>query len=321
MRTSSPVRVVLLSIAWAFAAATASAQEILYLRNGGRLSFDAPAAGAATATLSTRIPPGEDALLGSFTSAPLDHDVAIGNALGVVFLGTGRPGMDGCARVTMSLARLTGAAKPEIATAELVTSIGPRRKVTDPIILSMTPSAALDVPAGDRLVFDVSVRNECGGDRTVSILYDSLGRPSRVELLMPGASTTTTTTVTSTTTTSTSTLPPTCLETATGLAAVRCRLEAMDAIVRGTSPASLGGAAFAGRLARRIDRTLTFVRAAELVDATPRRISRARRQLARVTAQLARGRSTGRVAPEVGDPLGSLAQGATAGLASFTAGT
>ncbi len=320
MRTSSPVRVFLLSMAWAFAAATASAQEIVYLRGGGELSFDAPAASAVTATLSTRIPPGEDALLGSFASAPLDHDVAIGNALGVVFLGTGRPGMDGCARVTMSLKRLTGGAKPEIASAELVTSIGPRRKVTDPLVLAMTPSAAVDVPAGDRLVFDVSVRNECGGDRTVSILYDSLGRPSRVELLMPGETTTTTTTVSSTTTSSTTTLPPTCLETATGLAAVRCRLEAMDGIVRGTSPASLGGAGFAGRLERRIDRTLTFVRAAELVDATPRRLRKARHQLARVTAQLARGRATGRMAPEVGDPLGSLAQDATTRLASFVAG-
>jgi hypothetical protein len=321
MRTSSRARVVLLSMAWALAAATASAQEILYLRAGGSLSPDAPAAGAVTTTVSTRIPRGEDALLGSFTSAPLDHDVAIGNALGVVFLGTGRPGMDGCARVTMSLLRLTGAAKPEIATAELVTSIGPRRKVTDPVILSMTPSAALVVPAGDRLVFDVSVRNECGGDRTVSILYDSPGRPSRVELMMPGASTTTTTTVTSPTSTTTTTLPPTCLETATGLAAVSCRLEAMDALARGTSPASLGGAAFAGRLERRIDRALTFVRAAELVEATPRRLRKARRQLAHVTAQLARGRSTGRVAPEVGDPLGSLAQDATTRLASFVAGT
>jgi hypothetical protein len=94
----------------------------------------------------------------------------------------------------------------------------------------------------------------------------------------------------------------------------------MDGIVRGTSPASLGGAAFAGRLERHIDRTLTLVRAAELVDATPRRIRQARRQLARVTTQLARGRATGRVAPEVGDPLGSLAQGATSELASFVVG-
>jgi hypothetical protein len=316
MRTSSRARVVLLTtIAWALAAATAGAQEIFYLRAGGVLSPDPPAAGATTVTLSTRIPNGESALLASFTSAPLDHDLVVAEARGVVFLGTGRPGMDGCARVTMSLARLTGAAETAVADGDRVTTIRPRRKVTDPIVVPMTVSDGLVVPSGDRLVFDVRVANECGGERNVSVLYDSLGRASRLELVVSGATTTTTTTTTSTTT-----LPATCLDTATGIAAVRCRLEAMDVIVRGSSPASLGGAVFAGRLARRIDRALTFVRAAELVEATPRRLRKARRQLVRFGAQLARGRSTGRVAPEVGDPLGSLAQGATSGLSALVVG-
>ena len=316
MRTSSRARVVLLAtITWALAAATASAQEVFYLRAGGVLSETPPAAGATTATLSTRIPRGEDALLASFTSAPLDHDLVVAEARGVVFLGTGRPGMDGCARVTMLLARLTGAAETQVGSGERVTTLRSRRKVTDPIVVPMAVSAGLVVPAGDRLVFDVRVANECGGERNVSALYDSIGRASRLELVVPGVTTTTTTTSTTTTT-----LPVTCLDTATGIAAVRCRLEAMDAIIRGSSPASLGGPVFAGRLARRIDRALTFVRAAELVEATPRRLRKARRQLLRFGAQLARGRSTGRVAPEVGDPLGSLAQGATAGLQTLATG-
>src|SRR5262249_53420404 len=88
MRTSSRARVVLLmTIAWALAAATASAQEIFYLRAGSVLSPASPPAGAATASLSTRIPRGEDALLASFTSAPLDHDLVVSAARGVVFLG------------------------------------------------------------------------------------------------------------------------------------------------------------------------------------------------------------------------------------------
>ena len=316
MRTSSRARVVLLTtIAWALAAATASAQEIFYLRAGGVLSPDAPPAGATTASISTRIPSGENALLASFTSAPLDHDLVVSDARGVVFMGTGRPGMDGCARVGMSLTRLAGAAETQIADGERVTTLRPRRKVTDPIVVPMAISDGLVVPAGDRLVFDVRVGNECGGERNVSVLYDSFGRASRLELVVAGATTTTTTTTSTTTT-----LPATCLDTATGIAAVRCRLEAMDAIVRGSSPASLGGPVVAGRLSRRIDRALPFVRAAELVEATPRRLRKARRQLVRFTTQLARGRSTGRVAPEVGDPLGSLAQGATAGLQALVGG-
>jgi hypothetical protein len=315
MRTSSRARVVVLTIAWALAAATASAQEVFYLRAGGVLSPDAPAAGATTVTLSTRIPSGESALLASFTSAPLDHDLVVAETRGVVFLGTGRPGMDGCAHVTMSLVRLTGAAETQVATGDRVTTIRPRRKVSDPIVVPMAIADGLVVPSGDRLVFDVRVANECGGERNVSVLYDSLGRPSRLELVVSGVTTTTTTSTSSTTT-----LPATCLDTATGIAAVRCRLEAMDTIVRGTSPASLGGVVFAGRLARKIDRALTFVRAAELVEATPRRLRKARRQLVRFAVQLGRGRSTGRVAPEVGDPLGSLAQGATAGLQILVGG-
>jgi hypothetical protein len=78
MRTSSRARIVLLTtIAWALAAATASAQEIFYLRAGGVLSPDSPAAGATTVTLSTRIPSGENALLASFTSALHDHLVIL----------------------------------------------------------------------------------------------------------------------------------------------------------------------------------------------------------------------------------------------------
>jgi len=69
------------------------------------------------------------------------------------------------------------------------------------------------------LVFDVRVQNQCGGERRVSILYDSIGRASAVELYAPGATTSTTVTTTTTVagnTTTTATLPPTCLETATG---------------------------------------------------------------------------------------------------------
>ena len=316
MRTSSHVRVVLLAtFAWVLAAATASAQGVFYLRSGSLLSVEAPAAGSATATLATRIPAGEDFLLATFSSAPLDHDIVVGDARGVVFLGTGRPGMDGCARVTMTLARLTGAAQSMVATGAAVTTIRPRRKVTEPIIVPMALADTLVAASGDRLVFQVRVRNECGGERNVSVLYDSVGRASRVELVMVGATTTTTSTTTTTTT-----IPQTCLDTATGIAGVRCRLEAVDVIIRGTSPASLGGPRFAARLSRKIERALTFVRAAELVEATPRRLRKARRQVARFLTQVARGRGNGRVAPDVGDSLSGLAQGAASGLDALVAG-
>ena len=323
MRTFSRVCVVFSSLfVWALAAATASAQDVLYLRAGAVLSATPPAAGATTAVISKTLPAGEDALLGSFASEPFDHEVVLGQVRSLVYLGTGRPGMDGCAVVTTSLVRLTGQAQSTVASGTLETSILPRRQVIDPIVVPMPLVDPLVAAAGDRVIFEVRVANQCGGERRLVLLYDSVGRASAVELYAPGAttSTTTTTLVGETTSTSTTTLPPTCLETATGLALVRCRLETMDGIIRGSSPAMLGGPRFKRRLERRIDRALTSVRAAELIEATPRRVRKGRRQVVRFLAQLSRGQGNGRVAREVGDPLAVLAQGAMSGLDAILVG-
>ena len=310
MRTSPRARIVLLlTFGWVLAATAASAQDVYYLRSGGLLSPTPPPAGSATVIQTTSVPSGQDRLLGSFTSTPLDHDVTAAEARGIVYIGTGRPGMDGCARVTMSLVRQTGASQVDVAKGTIVTSIRSRKNVTAPIVVPLVIDDPLVAATGDRIVFHVRVANDCGGERNVSILYDSYGRASSVELVVPGVTTTTTST----------TLPATCLDSATGLAAVRCRLEAMDAIVRHTSPAMLGGVRFAARLSRRVDRALTFVRAAEL-QPTPRRLFKSRRQLGRFATLLAHGRSDGRVAAEVGDPLGTLAEGATANLEAFIFG-
>lgn len=306
---------VLGAICWALAATTAGAQETYYLWAGASLSTAAPPAAATTASISVRIPNGEDLLLATFTSPPLDHAITLGEATGVVFLGTGRPGMDGCARVTMSLSRLTGAAQAAVASAAQVTTIHPRRRVDAPIAIPLAVTDPLLASVGDRLVFEVRVGNQCGGERNVSILYGSVGRASRVEVLPSGVTTTSTTTSTTTTT-----LPPSCLGTTTGLPAVRCRLEAMDAIVRSTSPASLGGARFRRRLERRIDRGLTYVRAAELIAPSRRRLARARRQLVRFARLIARGEGDGRVATEPGAVLDALAREGTTELDAMLAG-
>ena len=312
MRTSSRAHIVLLlTLSCALAAATASAQDIFYLRSSGLLSPAAPPAGATTVLLSMSIPPGEDVLLGSFTSAPAEQDLVAGEARGIVYLGTGRPGMDGCARVTTSLVRQTGAVQTGVATGTLVTTLRSRKNTTVPVIVPMAIADPLVAATGDRLVFHVRVANDCGGERNVSLMFDSFGRASRLELLVPG--------VTTTTTSTTTTLPVTCLDNAAGLAAVRCRLEAMDTILRHTSPALLGGVHFTDRLSRRVDRALTFVRASEL-QPTPRRLRKGRHQLSRFSSQLSRGRADGRVAPEVGDTLGALAEGATTSLEAFIFG-
>jgi hypothetical protein len=67
MRTPSRVRVALLlpTICWALAAATASAQDVLYLSSGSMLSPTPPFAGAATSIFTARIAAGESALLAS----------------------------------------------------------------------------------------------------------------------------------------------------------------------------------------------------------------------------------------------------------------
>lgn len=317
MRTSSRVRVALLlpTICWVLAAATASAQDVFYLRSGAVLSPVAPAPGAVTAALSMRIPAGDDFLMGTFTSAPLDHDLDLSEIRALVFLGTGRPGMDGCARVTTTLSRLTGAARADVASGSLVTTLRSRRRVTDPVSVPMAVANPLAAAAGDRLVFDVRVANECGGERSVYLLYDSAGRPSHIELVVVGATTTTTTSSTTTTT-----LAPTCLQSATGLEAVRCRLETMDSILRTTSPASLGGTNFKARLGRRVDRALGFVRGAELIGPTKSRLRRGRKELKRFSAQLHRGRGDGRVATDPGAMLGALAHEAASGLQSLLGG-
>jgi hypothetical protein len=150
-------------------AATASAQETLYLRAGRHPLALSPAPGAATATLTTRIEPGDDALLGTFVSDPGESDVLVGRVLGIVYLGTGRPGMDGCAHVTYTLSRVTGGAKETVANGSLDTSIRGRRNVVDPIVIPMPLTTSLVASTGERLAFDVRVQNLCGGERRVSI--------------------------------------------------------------------------------------------------------------------------------------------------------
>ncbi len=315
MRTSSRAhRVLLSSLVWALAAATASAQDLFYLRAGGWLSPTPPAASSTTTTLTLTIPAGKEALFSGFTSAPLEQDLVVADVHGSVYLGTGRPGMDQCARVTTSLVRKTASALTEVATGTVVTSIRTRRQVTAPIVVPMPVADQLVAAQGDRIIFRVLVANECGGERNVSILLDSISRPSAIALGALGATTTTTTNP------STTTLPALCVGNADGLAGVRCRLEAMDTIIRQTPPALLGGTRLAGRLSRRVGRALKFVRAAELIEATPRRLRKGRRQLTRFVELLSRGRGDGRVATEVGDPLGSLSQGATANLDAVIVG-
>lgn len=315
VRTSSRA-IFLLGLCWALAAATASAQDLYYLHAAGVLSQDLPPAGGATANISVRLSAGADAVVGTFTTTPLAQSVVVGNTRGVVYLGTGRPGMDGCARVSMEVQRLS-ATVDTVALGSFLTTIVSRRRLTDPIFLPMALLDQTPLAPSDRLIFQVRVKNECGGERTVSLLYDSSARPSRVELAIPGTTTTTTSTTTTSTTT---TLPASCIETATGLAGVRCRLEAMDDIIRTQSPAALGGVKFRNKLGRKVVRALKFVRAAELIEPTPKRLKKARRQLAKFTKQLERGLGKDRVDPVVGADLGSLAAGSTSGLDALLAG-
>jgi hypothetical protein len=311
----------LLGAACLLSGATASAQNVFHLRAGGILHPDPPADGSNTAVASKVVPNGENPLISTFISDELPQDLLFNEARAVLYLGTGRPGMDGCARVTTSIARVAGAVQTAVASGELQTTIRPRRHVIDPVVVAMAIGDSLLASAGDRIVLQVRVANECGGERNVSLMYDSAGRPSRIELVVTAATTSTTTGVSPTTaTTTTTTLPLTCLDMATGLAGVRCRLEAIDTIIRTSSPASLGGRRFVGRLARRVERALALVRASELIEATPRRLRRGRRQVMRFSAQLARGRSDGRVAVEVGGPLYALSSGAVAGLSALLGG-
>jgi len=311
MRGPRPIAPLLVLTA-VLTASSARAVQTFHLRSNGLLSPYPPDAAATTEQIDVYVHDNEDALIGSFTSGILTADVDAGGAGATVFLGTGMNGMDGCAHVTVNLVRLSSAAT--VATGTVVTSLVARRQVTGPVHVALTTNADPLAATGDRLVLQLRVLNSCGSARTVSLLYDSPGRDSRIDLTPP---TTTTTTLAGAPTTTT-TLPHSCLDTASGLDAVQCRLDLIDGILRNAVPPSQRAARFDRRLIVRVDHSLAVVHAAELRGVTRRRVRRLRRQLGGLGRAIQHGQVQGLVGADVAARVDPLIIGTMSALSAVT---
>jgi hypothetical protein len=182
--------------------------------------------------------------------------------------------------------------------------------VNVPLTIGASPLAA----TGDRLVLQLRVTNSCGSARTVSLLYDSPGRDSRIDVTPPSSTTTTLAGATTTTTTP----PRSCLDTASGLEAVQCRLELIDGILRGSVPPSQRAARFDRRLIGRVDHSLAVVHGAELHGPTKRRLRRLRRQLGGLGRSIQHGQVQGLVGADIAARVDPLIAGTMGALSTVT---
>lgn len=125
--------------------------------------------------------------------------------------------------------------------------------------------------------------------------------------------TTSTTTSTAHATTSTTAAPTTCLDTAIGIEAVRCRLSFMSQDIGATSQGDLGGKKLAKQLATRVAKAQRLV--GDPVK-TPR-LKKAARQLKALSKQLASVMSNGKLNADVGTTLATLASDAQSEIAGL----
>ncbi|HJW68973.1 MAG TPA: hypothetical protein VJ829_06430, partial [Candidatus Binatia bacterium] len=123
---------------------------------------------------------------------------------------------------------------------------------------------------------------------------------------MPGQKASTTTVPVAPPTTTTQ--PTTCVDTAVGLSAVRCRLGLVADVLRTTPADRLGGRRSAKRLRRSLGRASVHLAAAELRGMTAGRLGAVARDLHRFRKQVVHANS--RIAGDVGHRLLELVDGA-----------
>ena len=323
MRTSSRARVVLLlAVVWALAAATASAQETSSTSARAASSRPWPRRpGRPPPTLTTRIEPARCAArhvrvrpAARATSWSARCAASCTSAPAV-------PAWTAARASPRRSSRVTGGAKDVVANGALDTSIRGRRNVVDPIVVPMPLD---DVARGvDRRAARPST-SACRTSAAASAASRSSTTPSAARAR------------------SSSTRraprrrrrsPPRRPRPAPRPPRRRCRRRASRP--RPDSPRFAAGSrrwtrSFASRrrrrsaasvssarLSRRVARALTFVRAAELIEATP-----ATHAEGAAAGRRASRRSSGADAatvasrPQVGDPLAALAQGAKPGSAA-----
>jgi hypothetical protein len=103
--------------------------------------------------------------------------------------------------------------------------------------------------------------------------------------------------------TTSTTLPLGCIDTTTGIDAVRCRLDLLSGALADASPQDLGGANLVRALANNISRAVKYTSE----PTSTKRLKKAATQLEKFAAKLGRAISKGKVDPDLGTELSSLA--------------
>jgi hypothetical protein len=293
----------------------------LYLREGRTLSIAAPVALEPRDDVSASIGAGKRAVLAEFRSSPAAERVDVATATAILYLVTGRAGMENCAVVTAELSRRSPLdERTVVGTGSLATSILPRRETTNPIRVTFPVTSPVALP-NDQIALTISVENRCSEARTPSLRYDALGWISALVLEgVPATTTTTTTTVAPAIPTTTTTLPwPTgCLfQPLAGYEAVYCRLDTLRQVLVEEGPSSFGGAAAYGRLERRLEQAGNRVDVAQSGKRVRRQLRRAPQHLGAFGRLVRRGGRQGLIDPDLGEELSGLAAAAVAQIGTL----
>jgi hypothetical protein len=103
--------------------------------------------------------------------------------------------------------------------------------------------------------------------------------------------------------TTSTTLPLGCLDTTTGIDAVRCRLEILSEELADAQPSKLGGEQFIRALANNISRAVKYTSE----PTSPKRLKKAATQLKKFAAKLGRAVSKGKIDADLGTELQTIA--------------
>jgi hypothetical protein len=294
----------------------------LYLRNGRVLSIAAPVATEPRDDVPAFIGAGKRTVLAEFRSSPVAERVEAATATAILYLVTGRLGMENCAVVTAELSRRSPLdERTVVGSGSLPTSILPRRETVNPIVVTFPVTEVVAFPT-DQIALSIAVENRCSEARSPSLRYDALGWVSALRFDgLPATTTTTTTTTTPPslpTTTTTLPWPTGCLfQPLSGYVAVFCRLDTLREVLVEEGPASLGGVAAYGRLERRLEQARSRVALAQAGKRVPRQLRRATQQLAVFGRLVRRGGRQGLVDPDLGEELSGLAAAAGAQIGTL----
>lgn len=298
----------------------------LYFRSGRFLSPIAPVSTAPQDDISETIGAGQRAVLAEFSSASMPARVEAEGAGAVLYMVTGRLGMQNCAVVNVELARRSQGQRTVVGTGSLATSLLARRDTVGPIVVPITLTGVLALQ-GDQIALSVEVENRCGEARSVTLRYDALGWLSALRIdgaSEPPTTTTTTTPATTTTMVSTTVVVPSTTTTTLpypfgclfqpleGYEAVFCRLDTLDEVLVEEGPSSFGGGARYGRVQRRLDQARGRVSLALSGKRRPRQLRRAIQELEIMGRLVRRGVRQGLIDSDLGEELTALVGAATA---------